>query len=285
MTVSSKTAESLGKKKQAELAPVINRFEMKYTIPFSMIEPVSQFIAPYCSMDRYSENSVDGFYTINSLYFDTPMFLFLRLRMQRVEKRFNMRIRSYGESSDSPSFLEIKQRFGDIVRKHRGKVNSNDLETLCKDGYCGSDEENDKNTGNCALFCRTAHRYNASPVVLVQYRRKAYISDVDDYARVTFDIGLRAMEPKGYQPTPVESEMIPCDIQTSFDEGCSVILELKCSSTFVPLWMIDLVRAFNLKRRGFSKYSTCLKPIVNRFGLGGIFCRQSIPAIDEILGD
>ncbi len=97
--------------------------------------------------------------------------------------------------------------------------------------------------------------YNVSPKVLTQYIRKAWVSDADDYARVTFDINLRYMPETEYNLIPREEEMIPCDSETVFDVGCSVILELKCYTTQVPLWMIDLIRYFDLRQRGFSKYA------------------------------
>ncbi|HAJ79722.1 MAG TPA: hypothetical protein DCO75_08110 [Fibrobacteres bacterium] len=271
------------RKKQTDLPSIIERFELKYTIPVSFVEPISKFVSPYCSLDKYSEISSDKFYIINSLYFDTPDFLFLRQRRLRTENRFNMRIRSYGESPTPPYFLEIKQRRGDTVKKYRAKVFDENLEAMCNDPESVFSEKDDKNENNRELFRRTLLKYNARPVVLVQYKRKAYISDIDDYARVTFDIGLSSMPPPltGYQPEPDNGEITPCDVQTCFDSGCCVILELKCYTNFVPLWMIDMVRTFELKRRSFSKYSNCLRSIMQRNDYSGLLMRK--PMMDEYL--
>ena len=38
------------------------------------------------------------------------------------------------------------------------------------------------------------------------------------------------------------------DVQTLFDRDTSVILELKCYTSYVPLWMVDCVRTFQLQR-------------------------------------
>ena len=51
---------------------LLDRFESKYTIPIQLVEPIIQFILPYCSYDKYSALSPDKYYKINSLYFDTP---------------------------------------------------------------------------------------------------------------------------------------------------------------------------------------------------------------------
>jgi SPX domain protein involved in polyphosphate accumulation len=251
----------------------LERYEAKYTIPLAMIEPISRFIAPYCSLDSFSARTVDQFYTINSLYFDTPAHLFLRQRLLKVEKRFNVRIRSYGDDPQPPYFLEIKQRRGDVIRKLRAKVNADNLRMVVE-GYEPAQSADD----NRRIFCRTVHDYNAHPIVLVQYRRKAYVSDCDDYARVTFDVGLRYAPCSEYDPRPSQREMIPCDTQSCFDSGCSVILELKSYTAYVPLWMIDLVRTFELYRRGFSKYANCVGPLLERYSGEGMFLRESVCA-------
>ena len=245
--------------------PLLSRYEAKYTIPFSQIDSIVQFISPYCSYDTYSTLSPDKFYIVNSLYFDTPDLHFLRQRMTKAEKRFNMRIRSYGNDPSFPYFFEIKQRVGDVVRKVRAKVDDPDFAAPFKASSCQkSSGDESKNTAYRNLFYRTANQFNAHPVVLVQYRRQAFFSNYDEYARVTFDIDLRYMQQSDYDPRPVLEEMSPCDAETCFSEGTSVILELKCYTSYVPLWMIDLVRSFQLKRTGFSKYSTCLKPVLSR---------------------
>ena len=269
-------AKSRGK--QSELPAVLDRFESKYTIPFFMVDAISSFIAPYCSMDKYSEAAPDNFYRINSLYFDTPDFLFLRQRIFKAENRFNMRVRSYGDAPQLPYYLELKQRQGDIVRKYRAKTWAENLEQeLCGPAtIVDGGQDPDKNAAHTDLFRRTLLKYNARPVVLVQYMRKAYLSDCDEYARVTFDIGLRYMPQSEFVPVPVQGAVLPCDVQTCFDGGCSVILELKCYTSFVPLWMVDLVRVFQLKRRGFSKYATSVRPVLSRFKTDGAFVRQPI---------
>ena len=115
------------------------------------------------------------------------------------------------------------------------------------------------------LFLTLAHAYQATPKVLTQYLRKAYVSDIDDYARVTLDRELRFQEAEGYCMVPDENKMVPLDHEAIFDVGRNVILELKCYTTQVPLWMIDLIRCFDLRRRSFSKYVTGVSNVINRF--------------------
>jgi len=256
----STTTALHSKNKQGGIPPVLERYEAKYTIPLDMVDEISRFIEPYCSLDAYSEKSHDLYYTINSLYFDSPDFQFLRMRLRKADNRFNMRVRTYGEEPVFPWFLEIKHKRGDVMRKYRAKIYSEHLEQmLMTPEMLRHHAKSEKEEKNRLLFYRLVQTYNAEPKVLIQYRRKAYISDTEEYARVTFDKQLRSMPQKGYVPLPDNDRLQPCDVETAFDNQTNVILELKCYTSFVPLWMIDLIKKFQLNRRGFSKYMAGLR--------------------------
>ncbi|SLM31697.1 conserved hypothetical protein [Desulfamplus magnetovallimortis] len=125
--------------------------------------------------------------------------------------------------------------------------------------------QNEKNALNADLFIRLVCSYQAAPRILTHYRRKAFISDVDDYARVTFDMNLSSQPEERFNLIPDEKEMSGYDNETVFDPDCSVILELKCYSTQVPLWMLDLIRCFDLKQGSFSKYATSITQVFGSF--------------------
>ncbi len=254
-------------KEQKELPPLLERYELKYTIPRELIDPISDFASVFCSLDKHSLKAENSFYGVNNLYLDSPGYLFLRRRIEGAENRFNMRVRSYGNSPEMPYFLEIKQKLGNVVRKYRTSVTDTEWYKVYTEPGFESREENDNpvKTGNRALFERMIFSYNVSPKLLTQYVRKAYISDVDDYARVTFDMNLRYMPETEYNLVPREEDMVSCDPVTVFDPGCSVVLELKCYTSQVPLWMIDLIKYFDLQRRSFSKYVTGVAEILGLY--------------------
>jgi SPX domain protein involved in polyphosphate accumulation len=251
---------------KADLAPlpVLERYELKYTIPEDMVGPISAFIEPYCALDKHSEMSHDSFYQVNSLYLDTPEYLFLRNRKARIHNRFNMRVRSYSENPSPPYFLEVKQKAGDVIRKHRARIKDPDLARVLDPnagpeclGVAGDAD-------NAALFRDLVHRFNAAPVVMTRYRRKAYFSHCDEYARVTFDAGLRWMQQREYKPLCLDG-LAPSDVETLFDDRTSVVLELKCFTQYVPLWMLDLIRTFDLRQRGFSKYGAGMAQVFRKY--------------------
>lgn len=247
-----------------EWSQKIERYEAKYTIPYEMVEPISAFVSFYCQLDEYSQKAPDHYYRVNNLYFDSPNYLFLKKRLDISENRFNLRIRSYGDEPQQPYFLEVKQKKVNVVRKFRSALEAEGWQELFELPF-ETKKEITTGTSNLNLFLTLTHIYNAAPKVLTQYRRMAYVSEIDVYARVTFDIGLRYQPEDEYNVIPDDSRMTPLDNITLFDPACNTILELKCNTTQVPLWMVDLVRRFNLRRKNFSKYVTGVTEVLNLY--------------------
>lgn len=253
---------------QGPVSPlVLERYELKYLIPFSMVEPISNYVASFCDMDYYSQISPDGFYTINSLYFETPNYHFMRAKENQTG-RYSLRVRSYGDTPKVPYYFETKQKVADFSKKRRGRVpieNWADL-FLNPDAVKGFEPEADI---HLQYFISLARMYNAHPTILTQYRRKAYLSTVDDYARVTFDRSLRYRAESNYNVIPTEASMLNYDHPGTFGTpGVNVILELKCERK-VPMWIVDLIRRFHLTRVGFSKFE------------GSMIECFSIPSVEE----
>ncbi|MES2966130.1 MAG: polyphosphate polymerase domain-containing protein [Bdellovibrionota bacterium] len=235
----------------------LERYELKYRIPMSLVRPISNFIESFCEMDHYSATSPDHFYTINSLYLDSPRLFFLQQKEAGVSNRFSMRIRSYGDDPKPPYFFETKYKMREFVKKRRGKVGLTNWAELFDRPELVEELEEDSRD-NARHFLDIASIYNASPVIFAQYRRLAYISTIDDYARVTFDRDLRYMPTNEFTVKPVEKRMVHYDDLEAFIEpGTNVVLELKCERK-VPVWIVDLIRQFDLTQGSFSKYHSSM---------------------------
>lgn len=237
---------------------VLERYELKYLISPEMVGPISRFVETYCDMDYYSEISPDQFYTINSLYLDTPNLYLWRFKEMANAFNFNMRIRSYGAEPKPPYFFEIKYKIREFVRKKRAKVLTENWADILTEGMM-PDQSDGVSDENLQDFLRMKMTYNVEPVILTQYRRKAYISHTDDYARVTFDRSLRYQEMPNWQLKPHEEMLCHYDHPDSFEEpGRNIILELKCEKK-IPLWFIDLIQRFELVGGSFSKFGNSLE--------------------------
>ena len=261
---------------KAKLPPIIERHELKYTIPYSFVEPITQFLEIYCDLDHYSSISEDNFYQVNSLYFDTRGLEFLKQRLFGKNGRFKVRVRCYGNGDKAPYFLEIKRKRGFSGMKFRATAREDEWPSiLTNPGYRVSPQDSERERHNKELFSRISCSYAIEPKLLTQYQRRAFISSIEEYARVTMDTKMRYREQEHYSLVP-NSDMKNYDNETiysnSYENDASVILELKCNIGHVPKWMLDLISVFNLKQQGFSKYAN--SSIVSYFDDGISYSRM-----------
>lgn len=233
---------------------------MKYAIPRSYVDPISRFIQPYCKLDHHSAVSPDHFYLVNSLYFDTRGMEFLKQRLWGKDGRFNMRVRFYGDKGDPPYFLEIKQKWGGMALKYRSTASREEWPGILTDPmYRVPATTPLKERANKEMFIRLAASYAIEPKILTQYRRRAFFSTVDHYARLTMDISMKYRVQDHYRLEP-HDDMVSYDNENIYakDSDChndgELILELKCDIGCIPMWMLDLISTFELKQQGFSKY-------------------------------
>lgn len=244
----------------------LERYELKYHVPLDRLAELETFLADWCEPDPASVRTPGGFYWVTSLYLDNFRYTLLRMGEAKPERRFNMRIRAYGEDpSGSRSWhFEVKDKSCDLVTKLRGVLKGRHPRDLWDDTSAVLAEAGDEDRRNLERFLHLSLSYNTWPVFLTQYRRKAWFGVHDEYARVTLDIGMRWREELDFDFSVEPREMRPSDLPERFDPGCNAVLELKCPRESVPGWMIELIRRFNLVRSGFSKFESagraCLVP-------------------------
>jgi len=97
--------------------------------------------------------------------------------------------------------------------------------------------------------------YGTLPILHVRYFREPYVTELEEYGRVTFDRQICCRPTNGsIELTYEEQDMLYYDgAGDSMGEKSPVVLEIKVES-MVPIWAIELIHKFNLKQRGFSKY-------------------------------
>jgi SPX domain protein involved in polyphosphate accumulation len=246
------------------LPPVLERYELKYLIPMAYVEPISEFISLYCALDFHSESAASNehFYAVNSLYFDTPHHEFFQQRVGGQANRVNMRVRTYGDGSAPPYFLEIKQRVGipGVVRKYRATIGDDEWPHLLTEPHFRiADGGSPKNRLNKELFLRLALSHAIEPKLLTKYQRRAFFSTVDDYVRVTMDTQMQYRLQSDHNlvssggMTHYDNETI---YATNTHSDANVVLEIKCNVGEVPQWVLSLVQRFELKQQAFSKYAS-----------------------------
>jgi hypothetical protein len=239
---------------------LIERREYKYLIDEATAAGVRQALAPFCKLDPYAERQVAQRYTIDSLYFDTPTFALFGANEVELLDRFKLRVRHYPQYPEGPVFFETKRRVNDVISKARGRVPRDTwVELLAHPGPHLPDVVRPRDRAAVERFLALVHTYHAAPVTLVRYEREPWVSVVDDYARVTFDRHVRSQrvqslslsaDPRGWR---AQDHAV---LQKS--AASMTILELKFT-TAVPVWMVHIVKRFDLSRRAFSKYATSVQ--------------------------
>ncbi len=236
----------------------ISRYELKYILPKSMVSQIGDYIEICCQKDNHSLNVCDGYYTVNTLYLDSPNFLLLDHKRSNMSKRFTLRIRSYADGESPPYFFEVKKKAGMLINKIRACVKEKDLYEVFKhpDGALGLSLEDKK---NLKYFIRKSEELHARPKIFTQYKRLAYFSVLDEYVRITFDRDLKFCKSKVFNVIPghYDTQNYDYDIFLKGMPANSVVLEIK-TLTSVPKWVIELIQYFGLERGSFSKFESSL---------------------------
>jgi hypothetical protein len=103
-------------------------------------------------------------------------------------------------------------------------------------------------------FAGRVHAHHLEPKLLVEYEREAYVSEIDSYARLTFDrkICVQTMDAFELEADDRRWRAIDHVAQTQTSKPIAV-LELKFERR-PPAWMFAMVQRLELVRYSFSKY-------------------------------
>ena len=232
------------------------RLECKYLIDERQADRVRREIEPYCESDPYNSHDAESGglpgYPVSSLYLDSPDLAFHEAKQRGDAERLKLRVRTY-EGSDF-AVLELKKRFSDVVEKERVRIDRSRVRDTALGRVVPFDADSETRVF-LNRYARIANRFCVGPSLQLWYQREAYLSSVDEYARVTFDRQILAHRTEDWS---LEADT---DRWCFFDDWWRpdfsdkpVLLELKCQSR-MPGWMVDLTRRNGLERVSFSKYS------------------------------
>jgi hypothetical protein len=234
------------------LDEIIERYEHKYLVPEHLVPAVREAALATCKIDRYA--GPDGTYRIRSLYFDTPRFDLFAANEREQADRFKMRARCYPAATGAPVFLEVKRRVLDVIVKTRAGVPPGLWLDVIAGRTAALDALSPQVQKAAMRFLAPYHRHHLVPTMLVEYEREAYVSEVDVYARLTFDrnILVQARRELDLEADPGRFRAVDHGARSRTGEPVCV-LELKFERR-PPAWMSALVRRLGLVRHSFSKY-------------------------------
>lgn len=230
---------------------LIERYEHKYLIPERLVPAIREAALATSKIDKYADP--DGTYRIRSLYFDTDRHDLFAANEREQGDRFKVRARVY-PGKKSPVFLEVKRRVLDVIVKTRAAVAAERWLDVLTMQPAALEALSPSARAGASRFLALYHRHHLRPVLLVDYQREAYVSELDSYARLTFDrsIVVQTQHRLDCEADPRRWRPIDHRGQTRTREPVCV-LELKFERR-PPMWMSALVQRLGLVRHSFSKY-------------------------------
>jgi hypothetical protein len=239
---------------------LVTRYESKYIIPKSLVCALRRFVEPFCIPDPYARGCPPE-YTITTLQLDDPWLSLHYAKEREALSRFKLRARTYGEIGSSPMFAEVKAKLEQTIVKSRVAIPygvwSKDLVFGVKVPSCFKSERQEV---DFLQFKRLVWELGARPVLLVRYVRESYIGAIDRYARVTFDRKLQYQMTDSWTDFGRSGQWRSMDSTEAQGFGLpysGLVMEVKTLS-HMPVWVLDMVEKFQLKKIGNCKYSTAL---------------------------
>lgn len=233
-------------------ANTFRRMEIKYLLTEQQTDEILRRISGVMAEDRFSRQ------TTCSLYCDSPDFRLARLSMDKPVYKEKLRLRSYGNVTDSsPAFLEIKKKFDGIVYKRRIPADFAGAERFLTEG--APLDAADYNARQVAAEIRyMISRDSLQPKAAIFYDRRAFHGVDDPELRLTLDGNVRY-------------RLDDLDLRHGTD-GAFLgnqpfrVMEIKSASA-IPLWLAAILSEMRLYPGSFSKYGS-----VYREHLAGLAC-------------
>ncbi len=225
------------------------RNEWKYICSEFQLKMIEHLLSPIMQKDNHA--SIDGSYTIRSVYFDDVYDSFVEENESGIDRRFKIRIRIYNGSSQ---FIrcEVKYKEYGMTKKESCLITKESCEKLIRNEHLTWEEA--KNNKVLSLIYLWQNTKLLRAKVIVEYDRHVFIS-VAGNVRITFDRNIRCSN----------------NVDRFFEENIYAVpilelnqhvLEVKFDE-FLPDVISNVLQRCELSQTSFSKY------YLSRVKLGG----------------
>lgn len=228
------------------------RREIKYMISREQKEWLLRAMAPHIAPDPF------GHTTVRNIYFDTENYRLIRRSIEKPAYKEKLRVRSYSRAqTDSPVFVELKKKYGEVVYKRRVAL----LEVQAMDWLCGRERGGPDSQIGREIDYFLNYYETLRPAAFLSYERDAYYSPGDPGFRVTFDENILTRREELSLDSGVWGTLL-------LPEDC-VLMEIKCSGG-IPLWMTRALAEQRIFKTSFSKYGTAYETVIYPTLKGGV---------------
>lgn len=222
------------------------RHEMKYVIPRSFYQEMTQVFRQLLDYDRHAGPNHE--YNIRSLYFDDMYQTAYKEKLDGIQYRKKYRIRIYN-CQDKVIALECKHKDGPYIYKESVKLTREEYDRILEGDISFMLKKKERIAREFFVDARTNLM---KPVTIVEYDREPFINDVGT-VRITFDKNLRAIGPREnmFEQAAPSFGVIPNE---------KMILEVKFTG-ILPEKVRRLFRTYDLIQTSASKYCMCVDKI------------------------
>ena len=235
---------------QEKVVQEFSRYEFKYILNKKLRDQVERQIQHFMRYDGYVHPEFDNSYFVRSLYYDSPSSFNFYEKIDGIKKRKKFRLRTYDKVNDnSILFIEQKGRNVNRVFKRRTQIDESDIDYFYNAINYDQLTHKYKDLKIINEFIADTMKRRISPVVLVDYLRRPYVSDYDMNFRVTFDSDIMAK---------ASNTLFPSDENFFRCLPGYTILEVKFFRK-IPAWFHKLLLVYNLERVSVSKFVLGMK--------------------------
>ena len=235
------------------------RYEFKYVLSKDLRNEIEEELLHFMEFDPFVKKVENNKYNVRSLYFDDPFDSFYHEKIDGLMHRTKFRIRTYSYSYDEniPIFLELKGRYNNFIFKHRTHLQDNSYFKLIKKiNFYQSNNDifiNYKKDNIINRFIYDYYKKKIKPCLLIDYKRRPYISKYDYNFRLTFDEEIKAYKTKElFNNSNFKRDILPT----------YTILEIKFPK-HIPAWFHRIIKTYELNRYSFSKYCKGKEKFIN----------------------
>lgn len=192
-----------------------------------------------------------GVSTICNLYYDTPDYRLIRHSLEHPVYKEKLRLRCYGRAtSDADLFLELKKKYKGVVYKRRVRVTEPEaMAFMNRTGELRKQNQISREVRYVRDFYQSLE-----PRVYLCYDREAWYDPVDKGFRMTLDRNVRYRTTDLTLASDFEGRAILAPDQS--------LLEVKAEGA-VPLWLVQLLGAHNIRKQSFSKYGRAYQQLLS----------------------
>jgi len=223
------------------------RYEFKYLLNALDCARLEAEIGHFMHYDGFAHENMDNRYMVRSLYFDNAQATNYFEKIDGVRERRKFRVRTYVTDPDTatPIFFEEKGRHNQRTYKNRIQLSPEHMDNVLRDDMRGSLLDLYPNVAMVERFVFDAERRRLNPCVLVDYRRRPYVSGFDVNFRVTFDSHLEA-QASGELFPDYQGGRVAC-------RAGYTIVEIKFFRR-IPAWFHRMLQVYEMRRLSISKF-------------------------------